>query len=202
MAKNEIPKQYESLNTMKRRPIGVLRTESTKEFARRHRELANHFRPRGPLENHYVGDSAYVGFETDRFRRIGPGLLDACFVEALENLLKQLLSREDFDTHLDLERAAEHLARHYWCDRQVKAEVLKLLGKFQLDEVAIEAEAFRLCARELELLDRMVAFRTGRHDKNLSMLAEIRQCDQLQPASDPVPECEIPQLVAIAKRGG
>jgi hypothetical protein len=186
----------------RRRPIGVLNTESTKEFARRHRELANQIKARGALENHYVDDSAHLDFEIDRFRRIGAELFNIRFVEALENLLKQALSGEDFDTYLDLERAAEHLARHYWCDREVKADVLKLLGQFRLTEAAIEAEAFRLCAPELELLDRKMAFRMGRHDKNLSKLVEIRQCEYLQPTSEPELGGEIPQLVTVVKRGG
>jgi hypothetical protein len=186
----------------RRRPTGLLNTESTKEFARRHRKVANQIRAGGALENHYVDDSAHLDFEIDRFRRIGAQSFNIRFVEALENLLKQLLSGEDFDTQFDLEHAAKHLARQYWCDREVKAEVLKLLRKFRLDETAIEAEAFRLCAPELELLDRKMAFRMGRHDKNLFMLAEIRQCEYLQPTSEPVLGGEVPQLIAVVKRGG
>src|SRR5215471_7484118 len=112
---------------MTSRRTGLLITESTKEFALRHRELADQIKPRGPVENHYVDDSVYVDWEIDRLRRIGAALLNTRFVEALESLLKQVLSREDFATHLDLERAAEHLARHYWCDNEVKAEVSQLL---------------------------------------------------------------------------
>jgi len=186
----------------RRRPTGLLNTESTKEFARRHRELADQIRPTGPVEDEYVKDTAHTNWEIERYRRFGAAILTNRLIEALENLLKQLLSREDFDTQFDLEHAAKHLARQYRCDREVKAEVLKLLRKFRLDETAIEAEAFRLCAPELELLDRKLAFRMGRRDKDLLMLAEIRQCEHLQPASDPVPESEIPQLIAVAKRGG
>ena len=79
-----------------------------------------------------------------------------------------------------------------------------------LDETAIEAEAFRLCAAELEAVNRMVAFKQARRDKNLLLLAEIRQgslaCLQAdsdgQADNDGVGEDGVPRLVASTKRTG
>ena len=136
----------------------------------------------------------------ERYRRIAAGIFNTRFVEAMENLLKQLLSREDFKTHLDLQNAAEHLARRYFFDGEVKAEVKEILHTFQLDKSAVEAEAFRLCAPDLEALDRMMALRMGRRDKNFFVLSELRQSEFLQPPTDPVLEPEVPQLVASVKR--
>ena len=186
---------------MAKRRQGLLITESARDFARRHKELVDQIGPCGSVEKMYVDDSAFVSWEIDRFRRIGAELFNLHFVKALENLLKQMLSREDYDTHLDLEREAEYYARHYFDDEDVKAEVGKLLQRFQLTEAAVEAAAFRLCSPDLEALDRMLAFRTGRRDKDLFVLSEIRQSKHLQPINDPALENEIPRLVEVVKLG-
>ena len=77
-----------------------------------------------------------------------------------------------------------------------------MLRQSGLDETAIEAEGFRLCAADLEALHRITAFKQERADKILLVLAEIRQgalaC--LQPNSDGAPENEMPQLVDATKR--
>jgi hypothetical protein len=77
----------------------LLITESTKDFAHWQRALADQIRTIGPVENHYVDDSAYVDLEIKRLRRIAAVSFNICFGEALENLLKQLLSKEDYETH-------------------------------------------------------------------------------------------------------
>jgi hypothetical protein len=186
---------------MKRARAGLLTTESLKVFARRHRELADQLRPTGPVENEYVNDTAHTNWEIARYRRIGAALLSTRMEEALGALLKQLLPKEDFKTHLDLQHAAEAYARRYFSEGEVKAYVLELLRSVQLDETAIEAQAFRLCVPELEGLDRMIAYRTGRRDKNFLTLGGLRQSGLFQPPSDPLPEDDIPRLVAVARRG-
>jgi hypothetical protein len=194
---------------MARRRTGLLITESTKDFAQRRKGLTEQIRPIGPVEDEYLDDFAYTGWETQRFRRIETALLNKAFAGALENLLKQLLPSEDFDTVVDLHDAAEDLARRYFHDSEVKAYVSELLRKSRLDETAIEAEAFRLCAAELEAVNRMVAFKQARRDKNLLLLAEIRRgslaCLQATTKSaleEPAHEDEVPQLIAVVKRGG
>lgn len=52
--------------------------------------------------------------------------------------------------------------------------MVELLHKFQLDETAIEAEAFRLRAEDLECLNRNLALEMARRDKVIFMLAEYR----------------------------
>lgn len=62
---------------------------------------------------------------------------------------------EESETHLDRQHTAEDFARRYFHDSEVKAYVSKLLREFRLDETAIEAEAFRLCAARLEDVHRI-----------------------------------------------
>jgi hypothetical protein len=186
---------------MSRRMAGLLMTESEKDFARRRKGLAARIRPIGPVEDEYADDFAHCSWEADRFRRIGTALLNTALVQALENLLQQLLPPEDFNTPLERDHAAHDLARRWPGDREVRAFVSKLLRKCQLDEAAIEAEAFRLCAPDLEAVHRIVAFKQARRDRDLCVLGEIRQglLDCLQP--DGAPEEEVPRLVAVGKRG-
>jgi hypothetical protein len=185
---------------MAKRTPGLLITESSKVFARQHKGLADHIRPAGSVDTEYVKDIAHTNWEIERYRRIGAAILSSRMVEALQNLLKQMLPGKDYETHLDLQHAAEGLAWRYFSESEVRDYVVNLLRSYQLDETAIEAEAFRLCASELEVLNRMIAVLTGHRDKNYFVLAELRQSGFLQAPRDPVLE-EIPQLVAVVKRG-
>jgi hypothetical protein len=182
---------------MAKRTPGLLITESAKAFARQHKGLAAQIRPTGAVETEYVKDSAYANLEIDRYRRIAAALLNARMEQALGNLLKRLLPEEEYDTHLALQHAAEDFARRYFSESEVRAYALELLRSVRLDETAIEAEAFRLCAAELEVLNRMIATLTGHRDKDYFMLAELRKSGLWQaPAVEP----EVPQLVARVKR--
>jgi hypothetical protein len=195
---------------MSRRRNGLLITESTKDFARRRKGLTEQIRPMGPVEDEYLDDFAYNRWETDRFRRIAAALLNNALVKALENLLRQLLRDDDFETSLELDDAtedldaaedfdtAEDLARRYFHDGEVKAYVSELLRKSGLDETAIEAEAFRLCAADLEAVHRLMAFKQARGDRDLCLLGEIRQGSLRFLQATPKPAVEEPALEAPA----
>jgi hypothetical protein len=78
-----------------------------------------------------------------------------------------------------------------------------LLGQFQLDEGAIEAEAFRLSSEDLERLDRMLTLAEVRREKALRFVADYREglSTQLQQAADRILDHdEPPRLVAERKR--
>jgi hypothetical protein len=114
----------------------------------------------------------------------------------LENILKQLLPSDNYENCLEHQRAAEDLARRWLEDREAKTEVIKLLRKFQLDETAIEAEAFRLRGEDLECLDRMLALEMARRDKVIFVLAEYRHtlAKFLQVSDQILEEDETPNL--------
>jgi hypothetical protein len=136
---------------------GLLITESARDFGRIHKELHDEIQPKGAIERMHVDDIAWLTFDIQRLRRSRAELWNTALLAALENLLKQLLLQENFETHLKREYAAKHFARHYFDDEQVRAEVAALLRGVQLTEASIEAEAFRLRAEDLERIDRMLA---------------------------------------------
>jgi hypothetical protein len=177
---------------MSRARVGLLITEANRDFLRRCKKLTEQIKPSSEVEEEYVDDFAHSGWEIQRYRGIGAALFNNAIPEALENFLKQLLPREDFEDHLDRINAAKDLARRYFDDRKVKTYVSKLLSKLGLNETAIEAEAFRLCAAELEAVHRIMALKQARCDKDLLVLCEIREgslgCLQPDALDDAVPQ--------------
>jgi len=74
---------------------------------------------------------------------------------------------------------SEALAFEWFTDPKARRQVAEILNRFHLDETAIEAEAIRSVAADLELLDRML------------MSLEVRRNVRTRPA---------PQGVAIDRR--
>src|SRR5262249_48073522 len=94
------------------------------------------------------------------------------FRSALENLLVQLRQpgQEDFEAR----DGAQELAHAWFTDKEAKRQVSQTLGRFDLDESAIEAEAIRRSSADLELLDRMLTSLQSRRNKALGCVAEYR----------------------------
>jgi hypothetical protein len=89
--------------------------------------------------------------------------------------LSNCFARRDFDFPYELDNAAEDLARNWFDDKNAQTRVAELLGQFQLDEGAIEAEAFRLSSEDLERLVRMLTLAEVRHEKALRFVADCRE---------------------------
>ena len=181
----------------------LLITESQDQFASLCEELEQEIQPKGVIERTYVHDIASIIWEIQRFRRFQAVMINSSRLAALRRILEQMLRRRDFDGYDDHEQAAEDLARSWFENEKAKTQVAKLLRKFQTDEGAIEAEAFRLCSEDLERLDRMLTALEFRRDKTLRFVADYRQLlsKQLRQAGDRILEHdEVPRLVAVVKR--
>jgi hypothetical protein len=177
--------------------LPILITESAKSFASRRNLLHAEIQPNGVIERELVDDIAALTWEISRLRRLKSGIINYAFRYALQMILRQLSRRDDFASYRDYERAAEDLADRWFTDKDAKTEVAELFRAFQLDETAIEAEAFRMRADDLERLDRMLALATARRDKALYVLAEYRNslAKALEKASDGVlEESDVPLL--------
>jgi len=68
----------------------------------------------------------------------------------------------------------EHLALDWFASPQAKTRVADLLKKFGLDESAIEAEAFRKAADDIERIDHLLASAEARRDRALNSIAHYR----------------------------
>jgi hypothetical protein len=183
----------------------VLITESVDEFVALRKALYDEIEPNGAIEQGFVEDLADVMWEIMRLLRIKAEILNGAFYEALIKILKQVWS-EDFEDYFERDRAIAGLAWQWLGnDSDAKAKVSELLGQHQLDETAIEAESFRMRVQELETLDRMLGLLEGRREKVLTGIAAYRDTlgKRVRQVSDQMlKQDDVPQLVAIAKRGG
>jgi hypothetical protein len=140
-----------------------------------------------------------------RLLRIKAEILNSAFGAALIEILKQVWS-EDFEDYFERNHAIEDLAWQWLGkDSDAKAKVSEMLGQHQLDETAIEAEAFRMRAADLEKLDYMLSRSELRREKLLTAIAVFRQelgklvrqvSDQLLEPPGAV------QIVPMVKRSG
>src|SRR5689334_12783561 len=135
----------------------VLITESVDEFVALRKALDDEIKPNGIIEQAWVDDLAAVMWEILRLLRIKAEILNSAFCKALINILKQVWS-EDFEDYFERDRTIADLAWQWLQnDSDAKEKVSELLGQHQLDETAIEAEAFRMRAADLEKLDYMLS---------------------------------------------
>jgi hypothetical protein len=135
----------------------LLITESKDEFKRIREALADEIKPRGILEQMYVEDLAYLSWEVLRLRRSKAAIANLAFRAALKELTTQLLL-EPGQHAFQLGDQPDELARDWFSDPSVKKQIGDLLREFDLDESAIEAEAIRRSADDLERIDRLLCF--------------------------------------------
>ena len=153
----------------------LLMTESREDFEQVRNSLEREIQPRGIIEQMYVDDMAYIVWEIRRLRRCKDTIINVAFRTGLERVLKRFLRPpgEEFFTS-NRNKKIEDLALRWFTDPQAKKEVSELLGKFQLDESAIEAEAIRDSSQDLEQLDRMLRSLEARRDRALALVVEYR----------------------------
>jgi hypothetical protein len=108
-----------------------------------------------------------------RLRRCKIATFNESYRTALENLLARLLREPGADAGYVPEEA-QALALAWFTDEKAKAQVGQILRRFHLDESAIEAEAYQLCAPQLELIERQLVSLERRRTASLSFIAEYR----------------------------
>ncbi len=120
-----------------------------------------------------------------RLRRCKVVIINSAFRSALQDLLMQLLKQPGQYSY-DVEDEAQALAHAWFTDKEARKQVLETLSRFELDELAIEAEAIRKSSADLELLDRMLSSLESRRDKALGCVAEYRAslAHQLRQSAD------------------
>jgi hypothetical protein len=181
----------------------LLITESVDEFASLRKGLKSEIQPEGAIEQMYLDDFATLIWEILRLRRYKTAIINSSRRAALQGILEQLLWDQDYEHSYQKDKDAEDLARSWFTNKNAQARVAKLLRKFQMDEGAIEAEAFRLCSEDLERLERILTALEFRRDKVLRCIADYRQglAKQIKQSTDRILDNdEVPRLIAVAKR--
>ena len=187
------------------REPGLLTTESQEEFLRFRQTFYDRIQPCDAIERHFVDWIAMLAWEVLRFLRIKAELINGALLEALQNLLKQALSRDGFDNPYQRDNAAKDLAARWFVDDAGKAAVAALLAKLGLNETSIEAEAHRLRAHEIESVDRLLTSKQQSLEKALRFIGKLRKTlgDRLRQSSANVfEENEPPILIASRANDG
>src|SRR4029077_1576852 len=151
----------------------LLLTGSKDEFNLIRDNLNDQIKPRGIIEQIYVEDIAHLVWEILRLRRSKAAIVNLAFPAALKEVITQLLIKPR-GLKFQVEDRSKKLAHEWFSDPDVKKEIAGLLQQFNLDETAIEAEAFRRSADDLERIDRLMASAEARRDKALVCIAQYR----------------------------
>lgn len=154
-------------------PTLLLITESKDEFDRFREAFIREINPRGIIEHMYVADLAYLFWEILRYRRCIAAIINTRFLPALAHLIRSLSLLPDMLEETAKEEA-DGLALQWFANKKAKTQILDLLGKFQLDESTIEAEAIRSSVAELEKFERLLASAEARRNKALRCVGEYR----------------------------
>jgi hypothetical protein len=179
-------------------------TESSKDIALLRERLNQEIKPKGYIEQMLVDDVIALSLEFARLRRWSAAILNAAGLPALQGLLAQLLCAEDYEFPYEKDRGAEQLARTWFDDDEdAKTEVAELLAKFGLDESAIEAEAYRLRADDLDRLNVTLTRLEVQRENLLRLFADYRKdlAILIDQSTDKILENdEIPVMVARIAR--
>ncbi|MBR1154582.1 hypothetical protein [Bradyrhizobium sp. JYMT SZCCT0428] len=167
----------------------LLLTESAEEFDNLHAMLVQEIDPHGIIERMHVDETAKIVWEMLRIHRCKAAMINTAFRAALKNLLVQLWNEPGEPTPYE---DSQDLALAWFTDPKAKEEVAEILGRFHLDETAIEAEAIKSLAAELEVLDRMLTTLEVRRNRAIRGVAEYREtfAKRVKEGSDRIIEAE------------
>jgi hypothetical protein len=148
----------------------LLISESEDEFEALRSNLIEEINPRGIIEHMCVADIAEIVWESRRLHRCKAVMINMHYSAALKSLLRNVLVGDvvDYDH-------AEVLAQTWFTDRKAKKEVAEILRRFHLDESAIEAQAIKSVASELEILDKRLMSLETRRNRAIRNIAEYRE---------------------------
>jgi hypothetical protein len=164
-------------------------TESADDYDSLVKSLQQEISPRGFIEHMYVADMSAIVWDSLRLRRCAPAIINMAFRAALKNLLVQFWKNPDEPAPY---QESEVLAFEWFTDPNAKQRVAEILNKFHLDETAIEAEAIRSVAADLELIDRMLMSLEARRNRALRSIADYRAsfAEKVQQVSDRIINAE------------
>jgi hypothetical protein len=151
----------------------LLLGESAAQFETLRAELERDIEPIGAVEKLYVNEMALLMWDILRLRGFKTDIIRNARPAALEGLLKNLLSNGQA-LKKDNSKEAKDLAT-LWRENRDNGKVEQLLRKCELDESAIDAEAFRLAIPDLQQLDKMLMSMEARFSNTIRNVSEYRK---------------------------
>jgi hypothetical protein len=205
-------------------PAPVLVTESEEEFNRFFDALKDELKQRGIVDHLLINDFAGLAWEIRRIRCAKVSCINSALLPALKNLLTPIVRRqlaeavppkkrtqkpealvvnfEPSEAELEVRAEVDRLAHQWFVDENAKQQILEILAENKLDEYAIETEAMRIVAPEVEKFDRLEESREKRLHKALRLLGDYRSGlgRQLYGAVERVIDGEVLELGNAAKK--
>jgi hypothetical protein len=150
----------------------LLITESQDQFDDISRALNDYIKPVEIIEQILARDILDLSWHILRLRRWQTALVNKGFVSALVTIFTEIFQQDQ--DYLEANDKAEQIAHQWFANQEVKEKGLKILRRLNLDESAIEAEAYNEAARQIESLDKLLASAESRRNKTLRAIAEYR----------------------------
>jgi hypothetical protein len=154
--------------------------ESAEQFEHLRAELEQEIKPKGIIERIYLNDVLALMWEIVRLRRIKTNIIRNARLAALEIIIARIEPAHARCLGRSLISEAKKFAIAWLEDSDDKDFVQELLRKSQLDEGAIDAEAFRRVFPDVQQLDTMLNSMETRFSKTLRRVAEYRKSFALQ----------------------
>jgi hypothetical protein len=145
----------------------LLITESQQDYDELATAMIAYIAPTNVLEEIFTFTVIDETWECRRYQRCRTAMINTAYRPALTKLLCDDLCVID-------EIPAAICADNWFKTKAGREEVMTLLKRYQLDEIAIEAEAIKLCGPELETLDRLIASAEQRRSRALRAVSEVR----------------------------
>ena len=148
-------------------PTRLLSFESRRDFQQLDKEIQSYIGPQDTWEQIWTCEVVEGMWETVRLRRYKEQLVRLAKSNALRNLLRSILTNTG-DGEID------ELARRSFSNKAARNRVNSLLRSIDLDESAVEAEAYRLSILDLTAIDRRLAELAVRRDKIVQQIEDRR----------------------------
>jgi hypothetical protein len=152
----------------------ILVKESEKKLSAIRDELSREIKPKSFIERMYVDDMARIICEMQQLRSFKSRFIRHNMQAALKILLQQVIVGSTPMESKLLRQDAEKLAEGWLGNKKDQTKIEKLFTAMYLDEVSIEAEAWRLVSADLDRIERMLTSLENRRDKVLKAIANYR----------------------------
>jgi hypothetical protein len=113
-------------------------------------------------------------WDMQRWRNVRAALIKMSRKDALVNILESVLTQGDIPEGSDRRATAEAMADNWFADPGSSMPIRKILGRLQLSEAAIEAQAAALRLNELVALDALIESAERRRTQALSVVEIYR----------------------------
>ena len=145
----------------------LLPCESERDYRRLDDGIRELITPRDILEEMWTSEIVEAEWEILRLRRYKGRIVSTAKLTALRHLLKPICT-DLFGAEID------DLARRWFTNKNVRKQVNSLLLSVGLDELAIDAEAYRQSLGDLTVIERRLLELASRRDKIFRQIEDYR----------------------------